>query len=379
MRVHFLSTRGSRRAHSFTYPTRVFAKQLRHADVEVRLFYKDDDPGLTACDVLGVVSDYFGIQHLIARPDEVVQLLKRYQAQVGALIWFDVTDGTGTLFEPAFAVVDLYAKKQALKDRSLYRTAYYEREYHLHYFYEQYGDQLAALGEKARIVNHRGLDDWESEKINLSWNIGLGDYHIWGSGGRRFRSYWPVARFMPLQQEARCLERPIHVSYRVGTKYQFPAVPFHRLQLRRLLAELAHQREGNSFFYEGKVPYHTYLKELTQTRLAPSPFGWGEVCWRDFETFLCGALLLKPAMEHLETWPDYFEPDVTYVAHAWDGSDFQATITALLDDPDRCYAIARTGQKRYQTSLSAQGGDAFTQRFMRLMEEALRNRNHPPA
>ena len=182
MRLHLLTSRGLR-AHSFTFPLRVFARQLKQAGIHVRLFYRHDAPRLTACDVLGVVSDYFGIQHLITRQDDVLQFLERCRERVGALLWFDVTAGTGTLFEPAFAVVDLYAKKQLLRDRTLYKTPYYEREYHLHYFYENYGEHLAALGEKARIVNHRGLEDWEIERFKVSWNLGLGDYStFWGRG-----------------------------------------------------------------------------------------------------------------------------------------------------------------------------------------------------
>ena len=158
MRVHLLTTRRTRRAHAFTFPLRVFSRRLKHAGIDVRLFFRHDAPRLTDCDVLGVLSDYFGIMHLITRSEEVVQILNRYRARVGTLVWFDVTDGTGTLFEPAFAVVDVYAKKQLLKDRPLYRTAYLEREYHLDYYYRHYGDQLSGLGEKARIVNHRGLE-----------------------------------------------------------------------------------------------------------------------------------------------------------------------------------------------------------------------------
>ena len=60
MRIHLLSKRPSRRAHAFTYPTRVFAKQLKEAGADVRLFFKEDDPNLTKCAVLGVLSDYFG-------------------------------------------------------------------------------------------------------------------------------------------------------------------------------------------------------------------------------------------------------------------------------------------------------------------------------
>jgi len=371
MRIHLLTSRGLR-AHSFTFPLRVFARGLKQAGIHVRLFYRHDAPRLTACDVLGVVSDYFGIRHLIARQHEVVQFLERSRERVGALLWFDVTAGTGTLFEPAFAVVDLYAKKQLLRDRTLYKTPYFEREYHLHYFYENYGEHLAALGEKARIVNHRGLEDWEIERFKVSWNLGLGDYNTFWGRGRGLRPYWPLARFARGASNPGNPDRSVDVSYRVATKYLFPAVPFHRLELRRLLKELDQQRDDTSIHSEGRLPYRAYKKELEQTSIAPSPFGWGEICWRDFEVFLSGALLLKPAMDHLETWPAYFEEDVTYVAHRWDFADFQAKIVQLLDDPARRRVIARAGYDRYRASLSAE--EEFAHRLTDLIHESLRVR-----
>ena len=374
MRVHLLTTRGSRRAHAFVFPLRVFARQLKQAGLDVRLFYQDDAPALTACDVLGVVSDYFGIQQLIARPDDVVQVLMRYRDRVKALIWFDVTDGTGTLFEPAFAQVDVYAKKQLLQDRTLYKTPYFEREYHLHYYYENYGEQLAALGEKARIVNHRGLTDEEIERFALSWNIGLENYHPFLHFGGTYRPNWLLARLAPAGPNVNGRVRPVHIAYRVGTRYLFPAVPFHRLEVRRRLTELAQQRDRYVIRCDGGLRYRAYMKELTQTCIAPSPFGWGEICWRDFEAFTGGALLFKPDMDHLETWPAYYEKDVTYVAHRWDFTDIQEKIEQLLDDPGRRGAIAEAGQDRFLATRSPQGGDAFVRRVNRLLHEARQKR-----
>ena len=60
-----------------------------------------------------------------------------------------------------------------------------------------------------------------------------------------------------------------------------------------------------------------------------SPFGWGELCLRDYEAVLGGALLLKPDMSHLETWPDVFVPHDTYAPFDWDATD-PALLAPLL-------------------------------------------------
>ena len=73
----------------------------------------------------------------------------------------------------------------------------------------------------------------------------------------------------------------------------------------------------------GGINKQQYLVELAQSKLCFSPFGYGEVCWRDFEAIRAGALLLKPDMAHLRTEPDIYQDGETYVSIAWDYSDLQ--------------------------------------------------------
>lgn len=75
-----------------------------------------------------------------------------------------------------------------------------------------------------------------------------------------------------------------------------------------------------------------YLREMRQSKICFSPFGYGEVCWRDFEAVASGAVLLKPDMAHVRTDPDIFVPYETYMPVAWDLSDFAEKIYLLLGD-----------------------------------------------
>ena len=42
---------------------------------------------------------------------------------------------------------------------------------------------------------------------------------------------------------------------------------------------------------------------MRQSKIVVSPFGFGEMCHRDFEAWGCGAVLLKPRVDHLRTLP----------------------------------------------------------------------------
>ena len=79
-----------------------------------------------------------------------------------------------------------------------------------------------------------------------------------------------------------------------------------------------------------------YLRELHSSKLCFSPFGFGEVCWRDYEAVMCGALLIKPEMGHVETNPNIFVPYETYVPVKWDFSDLEEKVVRYLrDDQER--------------------------------------------
>ncbi len=92
---------------------------------------------------------------------------------------------------------------------------------------------------------------------------------------------------------------------------------------------------------DGRVKRYKFFEEMTQSKLCFSPFGYGEICWRDYEAFATGAVLLKPCMNHLMVDPDIFIPNETYISLKWDLSDLEEKIETYLHNPKECERIAR--------------------------------------
>jgi len=90
--------------------------------------------------------------------------------------------------------------------------------------------------------------------------------------------------------------------------------------------------------YIGK---RAYMRELAQSKMCFSPFGYGEVCWRDYEAVFSGALLIKPDMSHMVTVPDVFVPNETYVPIRWDFEDLDDVVATWLADERRRLEVAR--------------------------------------
>jgi hypothetical protein len=97
---------------------------------------------------------------------------------------------------------------------------------------------------------------------------------------------------------------------------------------------------------EGHVPLKEFMRELSASKLCFSPFGYGELCWRDLEAIAAGSVLVKPDMSHLETLPDLYEPGVTYLPCRWDFADLEEVVRGALADEARSAAIAAEAWRR---------------------------------
>ena len=81
------------------------------------------------------------------------------------------------------------------------------------------------------------------------------------------------------------------------------------------------------------------------TKVVISAFGLGEITLKDFETFLTGGMLMKPDMSHMETWPNFYENNITYVPFRWDFKDLHDVIESILGDEDLLSEISNESQK----------------------------------
>lgn len=88
-----------------------------------------------------------------------------------------------------------------------------------------------------------------------------------------------------------------------------------------------------------------YREEMGKSRIVVSPYNWGEVCYRDFEAFAFGCVLLKPDMSHLRTYPSWYNEDDTYIPFQWDFSDFEENISRVIDNYNDYIQIAENGQR----------------------------------
>jgi len=81
---------------------------------------------------------------------------------------------------------------------------------------------------------------------------------------------------------------------------------------------------------KGQSSPQEFFEVMKRSKIGLSPFGMGELCYRDLELIQWGCLLIKPDMSKVITEPDFFKPMETYIPVKPDWSDLNETIEKVL-------------------------------------------------
>jgi len=115
-----------------------------------------------------------------------------------------------------------------------------------------------------------------------------------------------------------------------------------------------------------------YLTSIYNSKIIVSPWGCGEVCYRDFEALAAGCILLKPDTGFVETWPDIFINDKTYIPCNVDFSDLEDKIAYILKQWKSFESFRERNRKLIEDSIQM---DTIVNRFDQLIKEAIRTKD----
>lgn len=301
---------------------------------------------------------------LFMKPDIVdAELLGQLRDKYERLVYFHDDAGGGIPRLQILPYVDLFYSKALFKDRSLYGLPLHGKELFSDYYHRNYG--VCDPDWEDRPVETRSD---QLAKLRLSWNIGIGDYP---RGKQRQRAGVAAARLMGgkaakwFYSRKKAPRDPVAANrgiFNVHARFGYPARESIAFQRRLIMSRI----EGSRNFLTGNVPQGQFNFEAAHSKIILSPYGWGELCLRDFEAVRNGALLMKPAMEHLETWPDIFREYETYVPIGWDAADLPDKADFYLANEYERKRMARAAWECYRTQL-----DALPARFESILSEII--------
>jgi len=340
---------------AFACPLYVNRKRLKEMNITVNFFNKPAGP-LFDCDALLVTSKFakgnqWWKEHL--KP-EMYTFLETAKKNANNLVWVDLSDSAGTTHFEILPYVDRYLKGAVLKNRKEYQRTLYGSRYFTDYYHTEFGVSDEDPGEAH--LNHCP-DDSELYKISVGWNSALYNYSYHGYFFRKLNNHVNILPgFYVKDWKSPDKDRPGLLSCRITADYKRNTVAFQR---RKVLERLAGKVQT------GRVDIGSYFKELENSKAGISPFGWGEICYRDFEIIISGAALIKPDCGHMETWPDLYVKNGTYIPFRWDFSDLDDILGSLSFRAEELTEMARKAQDVYSHYLfSDEGRDEFCKRFI---------------
>jgi hypothetical protein len=283
------------------------------------------------------------------KPDRVdIDFLTRARQKYERIAFFNGNAGGGIPRFEVLPYVDLFFNKALFRDRRHYFNRLYGDELFSDYYHRRYGVTDANPAERTPLSRREDL-----EKLRLSWNIGVADFPnarhrqrvavalSRAFGARAARPFYHARFWTGAPTDHRAKDLPIHA--RLG----FPPKDSINFQRKLILEKI----QGRPEYLVGRVSQARFNRELKRSRITLSPFGWGELCKRDFEAVYNRSLLLKPDMSHLETWPDVFASGETYVPFDWDAGDLIEKGSRYLDDEPARIRIAENAFESYRQQL----------------------------
>jgi hypothetical protein len=276
--------------------------------------------------------DYIMLKIYYRTPDtEAEQITRRIRSMAPEtpLIFMDGDDDACVQWGAVPELVDVYVKGQAFRDVKTYQRQFRGKSNLHEYAIEQHGHALGPLdygnpGEEPLVIEHSGtVREEDLDKLVVGWNMATASdiINLWQS---------PSNQADPV--------KTVDCVFRGSVKVE-TITGYQRAAVKDGLSGLADRFDIR--FAANRVPLNEYYDELRASRICVSPFGFGELCWRDFEAVLCRSLLIKPDMSHLITYPDIYQPFETYVPVRWDLSDLEEKCAYYLEHHEQRQRIAR--------------------------------------
>lgn len=254
------------------------------------------------------------------------KILSEIKKHCRVLVWLDTADSTGTCLFDVMPYVDLYFKKQLLKDVSIYEREVWGARIYCEYYHKKLG--IDDENVTSRI--YPKLNPNDKNKLRVSWNVGVGD--LFASTLQLYLH--PFSRTIPHFVNPTDKRKNLDLQYR-GSSFS-PVAGYQRQYCKEVVSKIDHITHSDPY---KKVPHDEYVREGMQAKAIMSPFGWGEVCGRDFEAFVYGATMIKMDMGHCVTYPDAYQPGKTYVPVKWDFEDLEQKLKDVKTKEYRNIAI----------------------------------------
>ena len=269
------------------------------------------------------------------------------------IIFFDHCDQSSSPFFAILNKVDLFVKMMLYKDLDLYRADLNGNYIVTDYMHK---NQLVDLNgwEFGSKVNEN-----QAHKLMVGWNLST------------MNSLSRYSRYPILSKLSSFPKKINDVMCRLSLSDGKDDTSYYSAHRRLCMTEVLKLNEKYKIIHNSdgsKVKFTTFINDIRKSRLAVSPFGWGEITDRDFRIANHRALLVKPDMSHLTTAPDIYVNGETYAAVKWDFSNLEEVCDYYLSRPKETKEIVENAA---QVLADFYKNNGVVNRFNRIVERVL--------
>tara|TARA_Y100000590_G_scaffold287210_1_gene323328 strand:- start:47 stop:1147 length:1101 start_codon:yes stop_codon:yes gene_type:complete len=290
---------------------------------------------------------------------DIVEDIKLIYEKNKNIIWWDMRDSAGTTQFEVMPYIKKYVKKQIYKDLNIYCYDMYGGRYYSDYYHKNFS---VTDSENYKLTK---LNEKYFNKIILAWNIGVSDifeYKNLFSYINKYKSTF-LSNFLSydnfnFKEKLRfksISSQKIDILSKMNLNISRPSVGYQRTLLDRFFKQKNYK---NSIFGK-RISKLDYFKKLNDTKIVINAYGWGEVCYREFEATRCGAAFLTADMENISTWPNIYQKDKTYAAYNLDFSNLEEKIYLLLNNHEHRNFLVKNSQEELKKVENLEGKKYF--------------------
>lgn len=337
---------------SFLFPFILFKKELRD-NFKIKIFTQICS-SLSDCDYLLIESKYYRDKWKKFE-NKIFEQFRKWNDEKIKIIFCDTTDSSSWVKSEIIKYVYKYAKGQLLNDKKLYLRPIYANRIYAEYYYKK-----KKVSDK-KVELSKPINKAYISKLCLSWNSGLSNYSVFKP---LYYKYIPIFLSKYIFKFSKEFHSPNKVrdiiNCRFSSTYHLDSIKYQRDQIRKIL---------KGYIKTDKLNRISYFKEMQRSLLSVVPFGYGEITLKDFESFINGAILMKPSMDHMQTWPNFYIPNKTYIPFSWDLKDLEKKIEMIKKKSNRYKDISMFGQELYKKyTIGKDSAELFIKHFQDFLQ-----------
>ena len=255
------------------------------------------------------------------------------------IIWFDMRDSAGTTQFEVLPFVKKYVKKNGIfRNLDLYNNDLKGGRYYTDYYINKYN-----LKDNVEYETSK-LDFKYKNKLIMGWNIGVEDYFDF-INFTRFHYLYEFINFKVFNkrtysfllknyQEWKQDNNKKKINTVMNTSYNRNSISFQRKLFKKKILNTKYRDYVSEIGDLGKkrLSLKNYYKLMQSTQIIICPHGWGEIGNREFLATKMGAAFIKPDMSYIDTWPNIYIKNETYIPCDLDFSNIEYLIDELSNN-----------------------------------------------